>query len=77
MAETTTTPTTTTQQPSLMERIRGFFKDVRAESAKVSWPTRNELRDSTIVVIITVILVSIFVGLVDQVLTLLMRFIIR
>ncbi len=74
MAETTTSTTTTT---SWMDRIREFFKDVRTESSKVSWPTRNELRDSTIVVIIAVILVSIFVGLVDQVLTLLMRVIIR
>jgi len=35
----------------------------------VSWPSRNELRDSTIVVIVTVLIVSLFVGLVDQVLS--------
>ena len=57
-------------KPGLMERIRAFFKDVRAESAKVSWPTRAELRDSTIVVIVTVIIVTAFVGVVDRVLTL-------
>jgi preprotein translocase SecE subunit len=34
----------------------------------VSWPSRNELRDSTIVVIVTVLLISGFIGLVDQVL---------
>jgi preprotein translocase subunit SecE len=53
-----------------MERVREFFKDVRSESAKVSWPTRRELRDSTIVVIVTVIIVTAFVGVVDRVLTL-------
>ena len=57
-------------QPGVMERVREFFKDVRAESAKVSWPTRRELRDSTIVVIVTVIIVTAFVGVVDRVLTL-------
>jgi preprotein translocase subunit SecE len=51
------------------ERVRDFVKDVRVESAKVSWPTRAELRDSTIVVIITVAIVSAFVGLVDRVLS--------
>jgi preprotein translocase subunit SecE len=74
MAETTTTPTT---QGSWMDRMREFVKDVRLESTKVSWPTRNELRDSTIVVIIAVILVSIFVGVIDRVLTFLMGLIIR
>jgi len=53
-----------------MERVREFVKDVRSESAKVSWPTRRELRDSTIVVIVTVIIVTAFVGVVDRVLTL-------
>jgi preprotein translocase subunit SecE len=51
------------------ERVRDFVKDVRVESAKVSWPTRTELRDSTIVVIITVAIVSAFIGLVDRVLS--------
>ncbi len=50
-------------------QAREFIDDVRAESAKVSWPTREELRDSTIVVIVTVILVSIFIGIVDRILS--------
>ena len=53
----------------LTERIREFFKDVRVESAKVSWPTRTEVRDSTIVVIVTVLIVSAFVGIVDRLLS--------
>ena len=51
------------------EQAREFFKDVRSESAKVSWPTRIELRDSTIVVIVTVLIVATFIGIVDRVLT--------
>jgi len=50
------------------EQVREFVKDVRVESSKVSWPTRNELRDSTIVVIVTVLIVMAFVGLVDRLL---------
>ena len=53
---------------SAMDRFREFLKDVRVEATKVSWPTRDELRDSTTVVIITVLLVAAFIGLVDQVL---------
>ena len=33
-------------------RCREFIKDVRVGVTKVSWPTRDELRDSTIVVIV-------------------------
>jgi preprotein translocase subunit SecE len=51
------------------DQAREFFKDVRTESAKVSWPSRIELRDSTIVVIVTVMIVSAFVGIVDRVLS--------
>lgn len=51
---------------SVMDQFREFVKDVRVEAGKVSWPTREELRDSTIVVIVTVLLVAAFIGLVDQ-----------
>jgi preprotein translocase subunit SecE len=52
-----------------MDQVREFYNDVKAESAKVSWPTREELRDSTTVVIVTVLLVATFVGIVDRLLT--------
>ena len=51
-----------------MEQVREYLKDVRGELTKVSWPTREELRDSTVVVIVTVLLVATFIGLVDYVL---------
>jgi preprotein translocase SecE subunit len=37
--------------------------------SKVSWPSRRELRDSTLVVIVMVFVVAIFIGIVDRVLT--------
>lgn len=54
---------------SLVQRARDFVKDVRVEVTKVSWPTRAELRASTAVVIVTVVIVSVFIGIVDRVLT--------
>ena len=52
-----------------MDGLRNFIKDVRVEATKVSWLTRQELRDSTVVVIVTVAIVTVFVGVVDRVLT--------
>jgi len=54
---------------SLVAKAREFLKEVQVESTKVSWPTRNELRDSTVVVIVTVLIVSLFIGVVDRLLT--------
>jgi preprotein translocase subunit SecE len=58
-------------------QVREFVKEVRVESTKVSWPTRQELRDSTIVVIVAVLLISVFVGIVDNILQLGVRLLFR
>lgn len=60
---------TETESVSKLQQLREFIKDVRVESTKVSWPTRQELRDSTVVVIITVTIVAAFIGIVDRILT--------
>jgi preprotein translocase subunit SecE len=54
---------------SMLVKAREFLKEVQVEATKVSWPTRNELRDSTIVVIVTVLIVSVFIGVVDRLLS--------
>ncbi len=59
---------TETQSPGVVQRLKDFVADVRVESTKVSWPTRIELRDSTAVVIVTVLLVSAFLFVVDRIL---------
>ena len=49
--------------------IRIFAIEIVDELKKATWPTMTELRDSTIVVIVTVLIVAAFVGVVDRVLT--------
>ena len=61
----------------MLKRLIEFLKDTRAELAKVSWPTRMELRESTIVVIVTVFIITIFVGVIDQGFNFLMKMILR
>jgi len=48
-------------------RARAFVAEVMAELKKSSWPTWKELGDSTIVVIITVLILGVFVALADMV----------
>ena len=50
-----------------------FFKQVRSEAKKVSWPTRPELVSSTIAVFVMVTIASIFLFVADQALGFLVR----
>ncbi len=53
----------------MIEKIKQFFREVKVEVKKVVYPNREELIGSTWVVIITVIVISMFLGLVDLGLT--------
>ena len=52
---------------------RRFTKDVRGELRRVSWPDREQLRQSTAVVLIIVIVLAIYVAAVDLVFQSLVR----
>ncbi len=43
-----------------------FFRQVRQEVAKVTWPSRKETGVSTLMVLIMVVITSVFFLLVDQ-----------
>jgi preprotein translocase subunit SecE len=49
----------------MIDKLTKFLKEIRQELAKVAWPSKNELRDSTIVVIVLSMLLSAFIGVVD------------
>ena len=53
----------------MVNKIKEFFRDVKVEVKKVVFPTKEELVGSTWVVIITVIFISLFLGVVDLSLT--------
>lgn len=50
-------------------KIINFIKEAIAELKKVIWPNRKELKNSTIVVVFTIIIASVFIGLIDLVFT--------
>lgn len=49
----------------MLNRVKEFFREVKIEIKKVVFPSKDELIGSTWVVIITVIIVSLFLGAVD------------
>lgn len=52
-----------------------FLREVRQEMRKVAWPTRKEVVNSTIVVLICIVLLTAFIWLVDTGSSHLIRFI--
>ena len=47
-------------------RLTRFTQEVIAELKKVSWPTRPQLLQATLVVIVAVAIIATFLGLADQ-----------
>jgi preprotein translocase subunit SecE len=45
--------------------VRIFTGEMIGELKKASWPTRTELRDSTLVVIVAVIILGLFTSIAD------------
>lgn len=56
-------------RPGPLPSLREYIKDVRVEMSKVSWPTREELRRHTMVVVVMVAMVAVFTGIVDRALS--------
>jgi len=65
---------------NVMDIVRGtreYFVHVGNELRKSSWPTRGELIESTVVVVLSVVIFAAFVGVCDVVLVKLTRFLVR
>lgn len=50
------------------QRTKQFYLDVRSEMKKVSWPGRQEVISTTLVVIIAVLFFGAYLGIVDVIL---------
>jgi preprotein translocase subunit SecE len=50
---------------SKIKQLISFFKDSREELKKVTWPDRDEVTSFTVVVVISLIVFSLFLWLVD------------
>ncbi|MDZ4183232.1 MAG: preprotein translocase subunit SecE [Candidatus Cloacimonadaceae bacterium] len=48
-----------------IEKMTRFFRDVRSEMKSVTWPSYDDLKEGTIVVIVMSTIVAIFLSLVD------------
>jgi preprotein translocase subunit SecE len=53
----------------MANKIGKFINDVKIEMSKVSWPNRDELTGATIIVLVSLAILSAFIGICDLVLS--------
>ncbi|MDZ7339285.1 MAG: preprotein translocase subunit SecE [candidate division KSB1 bacterium] len=58
-----------TRERPMFEKAINFLREVKIEMAKVSWPTREELKGSTTIVIVTTLLFAVFIFIADQIIS--------
>lgn len=51
----------------MKDKIITFFQDVVKEMKKVTWPTKEELIESTKIVIVVCIILSVFTYVIDMI----------
>lgn len=57
----------------MKDKIIAFFTDVVKEMSKVTWPKKDDLRDSTIIVLVVCLIIAAFVYVVDTGVSFLLR----
>lgn len=47
------------------EKVTRFFREVRSEMKSVTWPSKDDLKEGTVVVIVMSTIVALFLSVVD------------
>jgi preprotein translocase subunit SecE len=59
----------------MLKKAATYLRDVRQEMSKVSWPSKNELIESTAIVLFLSAVLAVFTFVVDTILTRLVQLI--
>ena len=57
----------------MVAKIKKFVNEVTSEMKKVSWPTKEQLRESTVVVIVVTAIITAFTFIVDELMAVVMN----
>jgi preprotein translocase subunit SecE len=53
----------------MANKLTNYFKDIKIEMSKVSWPSKDELTGSTVIVLVSLAILSAFIGVCDVILS--------
>ena len=57
------------KKPSFLAKIKRFFKDIGGEIKKIVWPTKKQVLNNTVVVLVMVAIVAVAVWGLDSLLS--------
>ncbi len=60
-----------------MMRVRNYVTNVRTEIGRVNWPSRKEVVSLTVLIIFLAVVLGIYLGLADLIITQILRFLLR
>lgn len=61
----------------MRDRVASFFREVRGEFRRITWPSRAEIIGLTALVLLIIVALSIYVGLWDFIFQKLIAFLLR
>ncbi len=61
----------------MRDKVLNFFREVRGEFRRVTWPSRTEVIGLTILVLLIIVILSAYVGLLDFIFQRLIAFLLR
>lgn len=64
MAKSKSSAVATTREDNVVVK---YFKETRAELRKVTWPTREETKNLTTIIVIVTVAMAVFLGLLDYI----------
>ncbi len=53
----------------MLGKAKDFLSEVKVEVKKVTWPSRKEAMGGTMVVMVVVLIIAIFLGIIDTILS--------
>ena len=62
---------------NIFGKVTNFLREVKEELGKVAWSSRQELMGATVVVIVTTVILGVFIGFIDLLLTKILSVIFR
>lgn len=54
-----------TKKAPFFARLKKFFKETKSELKRVTWPTKEQLKQNTIVILVFIILIGLFLFVFD------------
>ena len=75
--KTTSKPKKAEKKVGFLKKITRYFKDLKSEYKKIVWPTKSQIINNTLVVIVVIVIVGLFVAGLDAILSLIVRLILQ